>query len=286
MNFADFSRFLENYKRKMFVIVNLNGVVSKADCDEVIGVIGRLNFSPAQIRYHSFLNRGTVVPSGTSRLFLSAGHLYYVTSVVLTHYQLVAPSSAPKNEEKVRFAKIIFHAMRRRLPQQLRTTEQLGYTARLSFWNELNSIGFGIFVYTQPTKFTTDHVESRITNFLELFFDKFFKNEKCFQSLVKPYGYRIPVNFADCKRFYAETLLEKGRDFRKLCVHVQGFKPGASNAKLSKDSVGGKPLLQYLAPNKKQTKVEVDDKGKRSVEVIGDIEQFKRSLALLPGNLT
>ncbi|CAL8070688.1 unnamed protein product [Orchesella dallaii] len=274
-NFEDYMRFIQNYKRKMFVEIELNGSVSQADCEGIIAAINGLNYSPCKLMSSS-IDRGTVVPKGTTLLYLEAGHPAYVTSLITSHYQVCFSNE----EANVNYAKILFHAMRRKLPHQLRTTEQLGYTVRLTLWDELGSVGFTIMVYTQPAKFTTEHVASRIDAFLQAFYDKYFKKEEVFHQLVAPYV-KGKVDFLGCKRFYAGSLLENGSNFRKLCVQVRGFKPGAQ-MKVGKNYGNGKPLLRYRVPLGDEKLKELGEKG---VQVIQNVGQFKRMMMLLPVNL-
>ncbi|ODM91100.1 Nardilysin [Orchesella cincta] len=272
--FDDYSNFLRSYKRKMFVEVELNGSASQADYDGILGVINGLGYSTCLLM-NSYADRGTVIPHGASVIYLQAGHTAFVTSLVTAHFQLCASSDV----EEARFAKILFHAMRRKLPQQLRTVEQIGYTARLNLWDEFGSVGFTIMVYTQPTKFNTEHVDSRITTFIRSFYDKYLKTGEIFQKLVAPYV-KEKVDFFRCKQFYAGTLLEKGSKCRKLSIHIRGFPPG-SQAKSSEDTEGGgdaKPLLQYQTIGKQK----LEELEKKGIQIIDNLDRFKRNLSLRP----
>jgi len=60
----------------------------------------------------------------------------------------------------------------------LRTQEQLGYSVYNSLRNTHGVLGFTITVNTQATKYTADHVDQRIDNFLKMFLENHVTKEK------------------------------------------------------------------------------------------------------------
>merc|ERR1711936_751370 len=88
------------------------------------------------------------------------------TNTLVTNYYQSKHASSLENHMMMEVALML---MEEPVFDILRTKEQLGYTVFSMLRNTYGILGISVTVNSQATKFTTDHVDSRIEAFLEWF---------------------------------------------------------------------------------------------------------------------
>ncbi|XP_023349393.1 nardilysin [Eurytemora carolleeae] len=180
----------------------------------------------------------------------------------------------------------------------LRTQEQLGYTVFNTLRNTHGVLGFSITVNTQATKYTAEHVDERIENFLDQFVLNHLHEEKVLYAanslaklkvradvtleeevsrnwneiVSKEYLFnryeKEVVSLAEIKVEdvveYFKPMLSTSTSCRKLSVHILGYKDGVDEKEDKEEKVFNLNLL------------------KNNKHSIKDIQEFKSKLEKHP----
>lgn len=155
---------------------------------------------------------------------------------------------------------------------QLRTKEQLGYEVHCEYKNSYGVLGICVTVFTQADKYTTEHVDERIEEFMKSFaktlenitkdeldnFKQTLKKKKMYADVhlkqevdrnwseIQTEYYMFDrlqrevialqsITLDDMRKWYA-AYMQNGEHFRKLSLHVIGNTPsGAATAKVCED---------------------------------------------------
>ncbi|XP_067023914.1 nardilysin-like [Acropora muricata] len=156
--------FVSGFKSKLFVESLIQGNIT---CQEAISLQQQLNsklqFMALNSSFHPEVRSHYLPPSECICRVMSFNK--EDDNTIVTNYFQSGPASVEEN------TKMELMLMRMEEPcfDVLRTREQLGYSVFCTCGNTFGILGFSVTVQTQATKFSAEHVDSRIDAFLEEF---------------------------------------------------------------------------------------------------------------------
>lgn len=289
IGFDELLEFVKSYLSHLYVQCLVQGNMTREDVVEKIRqCIGIFQCKPLQT--------GTKPMAKVAQLPLDTNYCKVrnlnptdVNSVVLNYYQLgidsdqmraminlmvVSIRQGSKDRSRSRVDCILFHSFQLMIEEpmfdQLRTKEQLGYEVHCEYKNSYGVLGVCITVFIQADKFTTEHVDERIEEFMKSFaktlesitedelnsFKETLKKKKMcadihlkqefdrnwneiqmdhymFDRLQREVVALRAITLDDLRKWYA-AYMQNGEHFRKLSLHVIGNN-GAAIAEARKD---------------------------------------------------
>ncbi|KAL6431065.1 hypothetical protein ACFW04_007066 [Cataglyphis niger] len=171
INFERFRDFIKSFNDRLYIQCLVQGnmtqdaVIENAQrCIEIINCKSLLPSMIPQIRVMQ-------IPLNTSYCKLRNIDKTDVNSTVANHYQV-----GIKSIELSVLIELLILIMEEPLFNQLRTKEQLGYDVCCITQNVYGILGYSIIVQTQADKYTTEHVDQRIEEFLKSSFNKILQD--------------------------------------------------------------------------------------------------------------
>ncbi|XP_032680712.1 nardilysin-like isoform X2 [Odontomachus brunneus] len=164
IGFDELLEFVKFYLSRLYVQCLVQGNMMREDVvEKVRQCIGILQCEPLQANTRP-MAKITQLPLGIYCCKVRNLNPTDVNSVVLNYYQLGVDSDQMR---------AMIHLMLLMLEEpmfnQLRTKEQLGYEVRCDHKNSYGVLGVCITVFTQADKYTTEHVDERIEEFMKSF---------------------------------------------------------------------------------------------------------------------
>merc|ERR1719354_548015 len=214
------------------------------------------------------------------------------TNTLVTNYYQAGPGGIREHV----ILELISQIMEEPVFDTLRTREQLGYSVYSQLRNTFGVLGFSITVNTQATKYTSDHVDERIENFLKIFLDKHLNENKVLdgiKSLAKQkvradvtLGEEVDRNWSEIRsreylfnRYEKEILVLNEIKLEDIVEYFTPLLTGKEKCrKLSVHVVGAKEVgeLQDSEMDFKLNLLKIREQS------IGDVETFKKSLKIHP----
>ncbi|KMQ88920.1 nardilysin isoform x3 [Lasius niger] len=309
VNFETFQNFIKSFNDRLYIQCLMQGNMTQdavlknvQQCIEIINCKSLLPSMIPQIRV-------VQIPLGTSYCKLRNMDRTDVNSVVTNYYQ----SGVASIELQV-LLDLLKMVMLEPLFSQLRTKEQLGYDVScfdINFWGIL---GYCITVHIQADKYTTEHVDQRIEDFLKSFnkilegfseqdldevkealrqkkqcadIDLYEEVNRNFNEIVN-YEYMFDrrekeviaikdIKINDLREWIAKHMLN-GSNFRKLSIHVVG--------RGSKENTGNESI--NIAEDRNETQYSLEYITKQNKEMqdyhITDVEGYKEDLYIYDVN--
>ncbi|EFN65226.1 Nardilysin [Camponotus floridanus] len=308
-NFEKFRNFITSFNERLFIQCLVQGNMTQdAVIENVRQYIEIINCKPLlpsmmpQIRI-------TQIPLGTQYCKVRNINKTDVNSVVTNHYQ-----AGTKSVELSVLIDLLIMIMEEPLFNRLRTKEQLGYDVSCTHQDVYGILGYSITIQTQANKYTTEHVDQRIEDFLKSFNktlkslpeedldyvkEALRKEKQCadidldeevvrnwneittwqymFDRLEREVLAIKDIKLKDLREWTAKHTLH-GSNFRKLSIHVVGNH--------SKENNEGDKTISIPEDNRKmQYSLEfiTDQQDKKTQAYhITDIEEWKKTLYVYP----
>ncbi|XP_012524901.1 nardilysin isoform X2 [Monomorium pharaonis] len=309
INFEEFRDFVKSFTDHLYIQCLVQGnmtqdvaVETVRQCVEIINCGPLLSSTIPQMRV-------TQIPLGTCYCKLKNINKIDANSVVTNYYQAGVTSI-----ELSVLIDLMIMIMEEPLFNRLRTQEQLGYDVSCAL-RDLNGIlGYSITVHTQADKYTTEHVDQRIEEFLKSFnkiLEEFSQEElddvkEALRKLkqcadidleeevdrnwneITKWKYmfdrleREVLAIKDIKinelREWASKHTLNGSNFRKLSVHVVGTDPKESAIKEANNTTEDRKKAQYFF-----LEYITDEQNKEAQDHhITNVEDYKKNLYVYP----
>ncbi|KAM0729058.1 Nardilysin [Formica fusca] len=309
VNFERFRDFVKSFNDCLYIQSLVQGNMTQdaaienvQRCIEIFNCKSLLPSMIPQIRVMQ-------IPLGTYYCKLRNINKTDVNSIVTNHYQAGITSI-----ELSVLIDLLIMIMEEPLFYQLRTKEQLGYDVACIQQNIYGILGYSVIVQTQTDKYTTEHVDQRIEEFVKSF-NKILKDlwEEEFDSVkealrkekqcadidlneevtrnwneITTWQYmfdRLEREVLAIKNIKINDLREwtekhtlNGSNFRKLSIHVVGSKESNEEVNeainIPEDRSNTQYSLEYIAKDPQ-------DKETQDNHII-DIEDYKKDLYIYP----
>ncbi|XP_011881239.1 PREDICTED: nardilysin isoform X2 [Vollenhovia emeryi] len=307
INFEEFRDFVKTFTDHMYIQCLVQGnmtqdtaIESIRQCIEIINCGPLLSSTMPQMRV-------TQIPLGTWYCKLKNINKIDANSVVTNYYQAGVTSI-----ELSVLIDLMIMIMEEPLFNRLRTQEQLGYDVSCTLRDINGILGYSITVHTQADKYTTEHVDQRIEEFLKSFnkiLEKFSEEEldevkealrKLKQCADIDLEEEVNRNWAEITRWqYMFDRLERevlaikdikinelrewsvkhtmnGNNFRKLSVHVVGADPKQKEVNEENED---RKKAQYFS-----LEYIIDDKQHKEEQAhyVTNVEDYKKDLYVYP----
>ncbi|XP_018344745.1 PREDICTED: nardilysin-like isoform X2 [Trachymyrmex septentrionalis] len=164
INFEEFQGFVKFFTNHLYIQCLVQGnMTQNAAIDTVHKCVEIINCGPL-ISSMIPQMRVTQIPVGTSYCKLKNINKIDANSVITNYYQ-----AGVKSIELSVLIDLMIMIMEEPLFNRLRTQEQLGYDVSCVLRDVNGILGYSITVHTQADKYTTEHVDQRIEEFLKSF---------------------------------------------------------------------------------------------------------------------
>ncbi|XP_071572686.1 nardilysin [Temnothorax nylanderi] len=308
-NFEDFQDFVKIFTDQLYIQCLVQGnmtqdaaIESVQQCIKIINCGPLLSDTIPQVKV-------TQIPLGTCYCKLKNINKIDANSVVTNYYQADVTSI-----ELSVLIDLMIMIMEEPLFHRLRTQEQLGYLVFCNLLDINGILGYSITVHTQADKYTTEHVDQRIEEFLKSFnkiLEDFSEEElddvkealrKLKQCADIDLEEEVSRNWTEITKWrYMFDRLERevlaiknitinwlrewsamhtlnGSNFRKLSVHVVGTDPKENAVKKANDTAEDNKKAQYFS-----LEYITDDQRKETQDhYITDVEDYKKKLCAYP----
>ncbi|KAG5888587.1 hypothetical protein JTB14_029883 [Gonioctena quinquepunctata] len=162
MSFNDIKTFIRDYRKTLYVKSLVQGNVSREDvCHTVTKFLETLKYDSFPEQEYPRFNVAQV-PLGEKCCRMEGFNPKDTNSIVVNYYQ-----SAPFSLRANVIIDLIMLIIEEPLFDILRSKEQLGYHVYCSTKDTFGILGFTVVVHTQADKYTTEHVDNRIEEFLK-----------------------------------------------------------------------------------------------------------------------
>ncbi|XP_018360056.1 PREDICTED: nardilysin-like isoform X1 [Trachymyrmex cornetzi] len=309
INFEKFQDFVKFFTNHLYIQCLVQGNMTQnaandtvRKCVKIINCDRLIDSMIPQIRI-------TQIPVGTSCCKLKNINKIDANSVVTNYYQAGVTSI-----ELSVLIDLMIMIMEEPLFNRLRTQEQLGYDVSCVLRDVNGILGYSITVHTQADKYTTEHVDQRIEEFLKSFnkiLEEFSEEElddakealrklkQCadidleeevnrnwheithwrymFDRLEREVLAIKDIKINELREWSAKHTLN-GSNFRKLSVHVVGTDPKESAMKEANNTAEDRKKAQYFVLEyitNEQNKEIADHH-------IIDVEKYKKKLFVYP----
>ncbi|XP_017752516.1 PREDICTED: nardilysin-like isoform X2 [Eufriesea mexicana] len=164
VEFAEFQNFVRHFTDHIYIQSLVQGNMAKDDViKNVQEFVKALKCGPLLPNTMPQM-RVVQIPVGSHYCKVKNFNSTDVNSVVMNYYQ-----SGISSIKLLVIIELLIMIMEEPLFNQLRTQEQLGYNVFCLLRDTFGILGYSITVYTQADKYSTEHVDSRIEAFLEMF---------------------------------------------------------------------------------------------------------------------
>uniref|UniRef100_A0A1B6BXU5 Nardilysin n=1 Tax=Clastoptera arizonana TaxID=38151 RepID=A0A1B6BXU5_9HEMI len=173
ISFQAFQQFCTSYLENLNLQCLIQGNISKEEAIKIC-LESKDNLQCKPLLLNTFPEiRVCQIPTGKRYCKVQSFNSNDTNSVVTNYYQ-----SGPKKIKDHCICELLILMMQEPLFDTLRTKEQLGYDVSCTLRDTFGILGFSVKVSFQIDKFSADHVENRITLFLEGFLKKAKKMSK------------------------------------------------------------------------------------------------------------
>ncbi|KYN03878.1 Nardilysin [Cyphomyrmex costatus] len=308
INFEEFQNFVKDFTDNLYIQCLVQGNMTQdAAMKTVLKCVEIINCGPL---LYSMLPemRVTKIPVGTGYCKLKNINKIDANSIITNYYQADVISI-----ELSVLINLMIMIMEEPLFHRLRTREQLGYDVSCALKNINGILGYIITVHTQADKYTTEHVDQRIEEFLKLFneiLEEFSEEElddvkealrklkQCadidleeevtrnwneittwqymFDRLEREVLAIKDIKINELREWFTKHTLN-GSNFRKLSVHVVGTDPKENAIKEANNTAEDRKKAQYFT-----VEYITNQQNKEIEDHITNVGKYKKNLYVYP----